>query len=180
MLDLDANPEFRRLFRIARLRVSFGFAVGAIAFHLAHPTWTSFGAGALVAAFGEGLRVWAAGHLDKGREITCSGPYRHIRHPLYVGSAIIGVGFVTVSASVPVAVIVLGYLLVMLFVAVRLEEATLRDCFGEQYDRYVAGVLPVPDRKISVKRAIANGEHRTLLGFMGAVAILGLKAWYAP
>ena len=180
MFDLDANPELRRLFRIARLRVSLGFAVAAVAFYLARPTWTSVGVGTLVAALGEGLRVWAAGHLEKGREVTCSGPYRLTRHPLYVGSAVIGVGFVMVSASVPVAVIVLGYLLVMLFAAVRLEEATLRDGFGEQYDRYAAGVLPAPQRWFSVRRAIANGEHRALLGFMAAVAILGLKAWYAP
>ena len=39
---------------------------------------------------GEALRIWAAGHLEKGREVTASGPYRWTRHPLYLGSTIIG------------------------------------------------------------------------------------------
>ena len=41
---------------------------------------------------GECLRLWAAGHLEKSKEVTRSGPYRHTRHPLYLGSSIIGIG----------------------------------------------------------------------------------------
>ena len=41
---------------------------------------------------GEALRIWAAGHLEKGREVTASGPYRLTRHPLYLGSSIIASG----------------------------------------------------------------------------------------
>ena len=32
-----------------------------------------------VAALGEALRIWAAGHLNKSREVTSSGPYRGSR-----------------------------------------------------------------------------------------------------
>ena len=32
--------------------------------------------GAVVALVGEALRIWAAGHLEKSREVTRSGPYR--------------------------------------------------------------------------------------------------------
>ena len=175
MIDLDANPGLRRLYRIARLRVSLGFAVAALAFWLATPTWTSLAAGALVGALGEGIRVWAAGHLRKGREVTTSGPYRFVRHPLYVGSLLLGTGFSVAAASVPSALVVMGYLLLMLGVAARLEEATLREDFGPAYDRYASGAAPGSERTFSWAQARQNGEHLALLGFAASLGVLALK-----
>ena len=59
----------------------------------------SLAAGLVVALVGEAIRMWAAGHLEKSREVTASGPYRWTRHPLYVGSAIMALGVVIASRS---------------------------------------------------------------------------------
>src|SRR5687768_13636173 len=67
---------------LARRRVSLGFVAAIIALVLAQPTWASWRLGLLVALAGEAVRVWAAGHLEKSREVTRSGPYRWMRHPL--------------------------------------------------------------------------------------------------
>ncbi len=64
---------------LARLRVPLGFACGALALWLARPTPRSIAAGMLVAVAGEAIRFWAAGHIEKGREVTRSGPYRFVR-----------------------------------------------------------------------------------------------------
>lgn len=179
MLDLDADPFHRLLFRIARRRVIIGFLVAVAAFAYARPSWRSIAVGVPISLLGEGLRIWAAGHLVKGREVTMSGPYRLMRHPLYAGSAVIGVGFVVAAASPLVAGIVLGYLAVMTAAAIRLEEATLRADFGEIYGRYAAGACPVPRRRFSSRRAIVNGEHLAVVGFIGAVLLLCARAWLA-
>ncbi len=50
--------------------------------------------------------IWAAGHLNKSREVTASGPYRWVAHPLYVGSSIMGVGLAIASGSLIVAVVI--------------------------------------------------------------------------
>ena len=179
MLDLDADPVLRFLFRVARRRVILGFMVAVVAFVYARPSWRSIAAGVPVALVGEGLRIWAAGHLVKAREVTMSGPYRLMRHPLYIGSAIIGVGFVTAAASPWVAGLVLGYLAVMTAAAVRLEEATLRADFGDTYTRYAAGECSVPRRSFSPRRMLVNGEHLAVAGLIGAVLLLCAKAWLA-
>ena len=179
MLDLDADPFLRFLFHVARRRVVAGFVVAAVAFAGARPCWSSLAAGVPIALVGEGLRLWAAGHLVKGREVTASGPYRLMRHPLYVGSAIIGAGFVVAAASPLVAGVVPAYLAVMLAAAIRLEEATLRADFGDAYARYAAGELEPPRRRFSVRRATGNGEHLALLGLAAAVALLCAKVWLA-
>src|SRR5512146_1185990 len=89
--------------RLARVRVPLGFVAGIVALWLAHPTWMSLALGAPLASLGEALRVWASGHLEKGREVTKSGPYRLTGHPLYLGSSIIGIGFAVAAHSLVVA-----------------------------------------------------------------------------
>src|SRR6478672_12248722 len=113
----------RILRRVARLRVPIGFVSAVVVLWVAHPTSRSLAIGTIVAFAGEALRVWAAGHLEKGREVTVSGPYALTRHPLYVGSIIIGIGLVIACASAIVAVLVLAYLGITLTAAIRTEEA---------------------------------------------------------
>jgi len=52
------------LARLARLRVPLGFALAVVVFLLARPTRDSLLWGAIVAALGEAMRFWAAGHLE--------------------------------------------------------------------------------------------------------------------
>ena len=61
--------------RLARWRVPLGYVLAIAAFWLASPTARSLAIGAIVGAIGEAFRMWAAGHLEKGREVTTSGPY---------------------------------------------------------------------------------------------------------
>ena len=111
---------------LVRRRVTLGFVVAIAALMMARPTWTTWSVGLAIAVVGEALRIWAAGHLEKGREVTRSGPYRWTRHPLYVGSAIIALGVVIASRSAVVALIGAAYIGVTIPLAVRAEEAFLR------------------------------------------------------
>ena len=168
---------------LARLRVSLGFVFGALVLWLAQPTARSLLLGSVLAALGEGLRVWAAGHLNKSREVTMSGPYRWFAHPLYLGSSIMGAGLAIASANVVAAALVTIYLGAAITAAVRSEEAFLRRAFGDRYERYrvaSAGVIAAGNerRRFSAARAMANREHRAVIGLAVAVLVLLLKATY--
>lgn len=165
--------------RIARWRVTLGFVLAAIVLWLAEPTRTSLLWGAVVAALGEMMRVWAAGHVEKSREVTRSGPYRFTRHPLYLGSSLIGIGFAVASASWAVAAIVLGYLTTTITAAIRAEEAHLREKFGTEYDAYAARTAPPMIRAFSLTRALDNREHHTVAGLVVALLLLAFKVGYS-
>lgn len=165
--------------RIARLRVPLGFAAGVIVLWFAEPTERSLLVGGLVALAGEALRVWAAGHLEKGREVTASGPYALTRHPLYIGSTIIGIGLSIACASWIVALLVLAYLAITLTAAIRTEEAHLTDKFGEAYPDYRAGRVATTVRPFSFARAMRNREYRAMVGLLLAIGILALKTVYS-
>ncbi len=164
------------LARLARLRVPLGFVFGLVVLWLAHPTWPLLAAGGAVACVGEAIRVWAAGHLEKSREVTKSGPYRFSRHPLYVGSSVMGVGIAIASATWVVALLVAVYLAGTLTAAIRTEERFLRRAFGGEYDAYSAGRATDVARRFSVARAVANREYRAVGGLAAGLALLALKA----
>lgn len=167
---------------LARLRVALGFVMGALVLVLAQPSGRSLVAGMLVAAGGEVLRIWAAGHLHKSREVTASGPYRWIPHPLYVGSSIMGLGLAISCRSLTVAAVIAGYLATTLTAAMKSEEAFLRRTFGDQYDLYRQGVMAQRSRRsarrFSVAQAVANREYRAVAGLLFAILLLALKASY--
>ena len=129
---------------LARLRTRLGLVFGAAAFWFAQPTLRSIALGALIAAFGETLRIWAAGHLHKSREVTTSGPYRWFSHPLYVGSSVLGAGLAVASATVVTTALIAIYLAATIAAAVRTEEAFLRRRFGDAYGRYKSGNALAP------------------------------------
>ena len=161
---------------LTRFRVFLGFVFAAIALWLATPTRQSLLIGGAIMIAGECLRIWAAGHLEKSREVTRSGPYRFTRHPLYLGSSLIGVGFAVAARHAVVAVIVAAYLLLTLTAAMRSEEAHLREKFGDEYDAYAEKRAAAMERSFSWRRAMQNREYQAILGLAAGLAILWMKA----
>ena len=165
---------------LARRRIPLGFLFGLAVLWLAQPTPVSLALGGPIAALGETLRIWAAGHLNKAQEVTSSGPYGWFAHPLYIGSSIMGAGLAVASDSPIAALLIAIYLGATLTAAIRSEEAFLRRTFGDQYDRYrgARGASSHDARPFSAALAIANHEHRTAVGVLVAVLLLVLKATY--
>lgn len=161
---------------LARYRVRLGVVAAVVALLLSHPTPRTLLIGGVIAVAGELFRIWAAGHLEKGREVTVSGPYRFTRHPLYVGSSILGAGLAIASNSYWVIAIVVIYLVSTIGAAIRTEEAHLTEKFGAAYPDYRDGRAPEVRRRFSVERAIRNREYRAVLGLLAALALLAFKA----
>lgn len=169
------NHSLEMLIRfLARRRVALGFLFGAAVVMLARPTWRSLAIGAAVALVGQAVRLWAAGHLEKSREVTSSGPYRFTRHPLYVGSSIMALGVALGARSVMVALLVLLYMATTITAAIRSEEAFLRERFGEAYDAYAESRGAPVARRFSWERAWRNKEYRSVTGLILFLAVLAL------
>jgi hypothetical protein len=162
--------------RLARIRVPLGFFCAGAVLYLARPTGGSVALGGALALAGEMIRIWAAGHLEKGQEVTQSGPYRLMRHPLYAGSAIIALGGAVASARVSAMVIIAVYMIATIGSAIRHEEASMRAAFGHEYDAYARSRAVRVVRPFSVARAIKNKEHKAIAGLVVVAAILAAKA----
>ena len=160
---------------LARRRVPLGFMAGVAVAALAEPTPASWRTGFIVAVIGEAVRVWAAGHLEKGREVTRSGPYRWTAHPLYVGSSVMALGIVIAAHSVAAGLVAAAYMAATLTAAVMTEEAFLRSRFGGAYEAYRRSPGERTDRRFSAARAWRNREYRAAIGLLVGFTFLALR-----
>ncbi|MBP8273984.1 MAG: isoprenylcysteine carboxylmethyltransferase family protein [Acidobacteria bacterium] len=160
---------------LARFRVTLGFIVGGVCFWLADPSWRTLALGGLIAVPGESLRLWAAGHIEKGREITRSGPYQFVRHPLYLGSAIMAIGFAVAAGSPVVVALVATYMGLTLLAATRTEERHLDEKFEGEYSAYREGRATPVARKFSWQRVVSNREYRAATGLVIGLGVLAVK-----
>lgn len=160
---------------MARWRVRIGLAAVVACLFLAKPSWQTWTWGLGVALAGEAIRLWAAGHLGKSREVTRSGPYRFVQHPLYTGSVVIALGVVIAARSVIVGALATLYMATTITAAVRTEGAALRAAFGAAYEDYRASRgTPMP-RRFSLARAMRNREYRAIAGVLAGFALLALR-----
>ncbi len=144
--------------------------------------WKSLlGVGLIVA--GLALRSWAAGILHKTAELTTLGPYALVRHPLYVGSFMMMVGFCLLIDDVENIWFVLGPFAFMYVVKLLAEERVLAKKFGERWQKY-ADTVPrfVPYRLPKNAFAAWNGqqwlgnrEYNALAAT--ALGLLAIQAW---
>jgi len=168
-----------------KLRVPLGTALGLIFLILMHPSLRSLCIGGVVALIGAALRVWAAGHIDKGKSLTQSGPYALTRNPLYLGSFLMAIGILAAGQGywllLPFGVFFLG----VYYPVMKAEEAELLQGYGQDFISYARRV---PFFFPSLRRAPAgagsafrwtrvfrNREHQTVAGLLAAATILLLK-----
>jgi len=168
--------------RWVRWRARLGFPLAAICLWFARPTPRSILTGAAIALAGLAIRAAAAGHLRKGETVAMSGPYARTRNPLYLGSALLAMGFVAASRSWAVAVLVAAYYLALYPFLMRREEAELRRKFGGPFDEYAKRVpLFWPrfrsaggagDARFSWAQYARNREYQVAMGMAALLAAL--------
>jgi protein-S-isoprenylcysteine O-methyltransferase Ste14 len=108
---------------------------------LAQPNRLSLIIGSVIVFLGEGVRVWASGHLLRNEEITTSGPYAYLRDPLYLGRILLLIGFCIMASGYNWIILIIG--LGVFFVnymprKYRTEMARLETLFGEEYKAYAS------------------------------------------
>ena len=128
-----------------RRRTFFSLLVVVPLFLLARPRPIWYLAGLGLVLLGLALRVAASGYLIKSAQLTVSGPFAHMRHPLYVASFAVAMGYSAMSGHW-CAFPIMAVLYVAIYgPTIAFEESFLAEKFGGAYDEYrarVPGVFP--------------------------------------
>jgi len=164
--------------------VPLGFALGFAYLIVSQPTERRLVAGVAVALLGLVVRGWAAGFLDKDHSLATGGPYRYTRNPLYLGSALTGVGLAIAGGSVAIMLALASLFLLVYGPVMRREERFLRQKFGAAYEGYSASVPlllparhpgPASSQSFRWERYRMNREYEAALGLSAALVFLILK-----
>jgi protein-S-isoprenylcysteine O-methyltransferase Ste14 len=160
--------------------------IAGVMFYLAkdkdlHPAW--FIPGAIVMFGGEWLRLWAAGHLRKNKQLTTTGPYSYVKNPLYIGTLLITVGYSAMAQNI--YILIGGFVWFFIYYAPykkKQENEKLVGSFGPAWTVYDNAVpdyfprfTPYPERgtnRWSYEVVKENSEHETAIGVFAGFAVL--------
>jgi protein-S-isoprenylcysteine O-methyltransferase Ste14 len=192
----------RNPIRLKNLKRRFAllYLLGALALVFLRPHPLTFALGGGLVLLGAALRGWGAGHLVKNDRLTVSGPYAHLRHPLYAGTLLIGTGFALIaggSLSLLLLALLLPWFFLMYFPRKeRVESARLEGLYGDRYASYrdeVPALFPAirawrPPRESdpfddlgrswSSQRYIDNNELGSLIALLAGLFVFGLRAQF--
>lgn len=160
---------------------------------------TSLIIGFIIALAGELIRFWGvswAGSETRttggvgGTYLIISGPFAHVRNPLYVGNILIyfGLGIMSYSLFPYLQMVAILFFAFQYHLIVTEEEGFLKEKFGEAYKKYLQNVprfiprlTPYKLNKVEQPPFKLNmglkSETRTLQAF-AIVALLILVKWY--
>jgi protein-S-isoprenylcysteine O-methyltransferase Ste14 len=167
-----------------KIRVPAGTALGIVFLLFMHPSIRSLWIGVVISASGALLRLWAAGHIIKGRVLTRTGPYAYSRNPLYLGSFFMALGIIIGGQGYWLLPVFALFFITFYFPVMRAEEQELLHSYGDEFIEYSKKVsLFIPRFRPAAypvsgflwSRVIGNREHRTVIGLLVAEAILVLQ-----
>jgi len=145
--------------------------------------------GILLIVLGEGIRIWAAGHLQKNEILTVTGPYAYVKNPLYIGSILITTGFCILADNIYILTMV-TFMFCFHYIPYkkRMEGDRLRAIFGERfedYDRNVPDYIPRGTPYSSQKNPwrfgnfIENSEEGILMIVVGGILVILSRPYWA-
>jgi len=164
-----ATKEVGKGFIIVTALITLIGGVGLVLYLLAPPwwTWTSLPLGEWVQWLGIVVAIpslifliWVHRHLDKqwsialelteDHKLITSGPYRRIRHPMYLGVFMYTAGMILVSLDLLV-LLFFGFTIWVNYRRIPDEEQMMIDEFGDEYRSYMkySGKLLPPFREAS-------------------------------
>lgn len=181
-------------------RFLFAYAMVPLLFLGSKTTEPQQRLGLALVGLGELIRLWANGYVGHvkvnvtqegdakiGRLIT-AGPYAYVRHPLYLGTFLIGAGFCLVVGNLWLSLAALASFLAIYRTKMKEEESRIGDECGEAYAAYHRAVprwLPTfrryakPEGRWMWQGITASKEWKTVVWLIVVAMALYLyeEAW---
>lgn len=167
---------------------------------LAHPkNHIFFGVGFMAGLIGALIRIWSKVIMEpSGGGLPNTGPYRLVRHPMYLGTIAQGLGIWAACLSFGrffsfcfLGVVLAIYFLVVYREAIVVEEERLAERSPQEWEEYVARTPALIPRKESLthfswsdigqldfRRLKHSTEGRNFLALLGVFAFLWFKLVY--
>jgi len=167
------RPVFTALLVLAALAHTLVYS--RVPYDLLTPSWSArFLVVWTLIVVGVAIRLWGSGNLRKNQEITYTGVYRLVRHPLYLGSLCFLLAYYLTIGSVVVGLFLFAVLLIGVFYPTMLaEEEYLTIKFPQLAETYRPPPRLIPDvRRIGEALATDRFQLRAAYRNLGFRSLL--------
>ena len=173
-------------------RALVGFLIVVAAIGTADPTVASLIVGVVISMAGELLRLVTAGFGYKSGEHSLRGPYLFVRHPYFLGSALLFLGLCIAGRNPFVTGAALVALVVLYATEIEADERKVRARLGPGFTDYKAKVPAIfpkifpythqhgtggidnSGRRFSLRLSLFTGRHREFDAVLGLALNFGL------
>lgn len=129
------------------------------------------------------IRSWAAGTLRKGFDLTTEGPYSLVRHPLYLGSFLVMLGYCLALGYVHDYLIVCGPVCGIYVLTMLREERRLEEKYASRWTTYAARTPRLLPWRLtqfeafpwSLRQWLQSREYSAFISCL--VGLAALEAW---
>lgn len=172
---------------LQKFRVPLGFVFAAVFLIFAKPTPLLIAIGISIAFVGLIIRAWSSGHIRKNQDLAVSGPYKYTRNPLYVGSILLGLGFMISSGVWWLVLLFIILFSGIYFPVMSVESDELTAIFGDKYKEYASKVsmffpwfsdYESDGKKFEKELYMRYREYQASIGFLAVSIVLALKAYF--
>ncbi|MDP2924655.1 MAG: isoprenylcysteine carboxylmethyltransferase family protein [Candidatus Omnitrophota bacterium] len=184
---MNIHERFKRWFKL-RFFITYPFGIFVLFYPACSPTYYSFKAGIYFIIAGLLTRLWANGYAIKTERLTVSGPYSLIRHPLYLGTMLIAIGFSIMLRTSYIGALFIIVMAIVYYRTIKNEERALTERYKEAYLDYkakVPAILPTifPYKTgekwhFSFARVIENHEYKLFIWIINITIIFRLKGYF--
>ncbi len=143
-------------------------------------SWVSVG----IVLLGLCIRSWAAGTLKKNHQLTTTGPYRICRHPLYLGTLLMMLGFCLLFCPIWNIPMLFVSMSIIYTQSIRFEDRLMYSYFGQDWEQFrdtTRGLIPhlrIESNAFSnwsPQQWFKNREYQAVFGTI--IALVAIIAW---
>lgn len=143
--------------------------------------------GLILILLGLFIRSWAAGMIHKNKVLTTTGPYALSRHPLYVGSFLLALGFALIINDAALWIFLAVIMVFVYIPKIGQEEKLMARLFPDEWPVYKEEVTLFYPRRLhldklsrpwSGKSWLHHKEYNALAASLAGILVLILWSLY--
>ena len=82
------------------------------------------------------IRMYASGFVLKNKELSTTGPYAYVRHPLYTGNILVLTGMAIINGQLWASLIALSFFWFYYPAAIEYEDRKLKELFPGSWEKW--------------------------------------------
>lgn len=125
------------------------------------------------------IRMYASGFVLKNKELSTTGPYAYVRHPLYTGNILVLIGMAIINGHVWAVLIALSFFWFYYPTAIEYEDRKLKALFPETWEKWAdkTPALIIKLHKIHPLELVNWSWRKSLINNYEPVIVIYVLIW---